>query len=407
MTGGLEKLNYNNYTYWSTCIESYLQGQDLWEVVGGCNTILPEPKIVTVDSDKESTVVENEAFRRWNIKADKAMYVLKTTIDKELVEYIRKAETPKVAWDTLATLFSKKNDARLQMLESELMTISQGDLTINQYFKKVKSLCSEIAELDPEEKISEQCIRRIIAHGLRHEFNGFMAAIRGWLTQPTLLELENMLANQEALTRQITGVSPRKEEEALFGGQKKDRHNNMSKPNVKGKPGQQWKPNQGRKASGGAQTQSQKMTIKKIVATTASQEQTTQESSDNEKTWDAEAAVAIASSQVEENEEVVLAVVPKEEKINYRSDWIIDSGCSNYMTRDVQKLEDLEKYKGNQVIATANNSKLPIRYVGKTKVIPGPNYTPVQLKDVFHVPGPNSGCYVLFGPQEVRVQERQ
>ena len=59
MTGGLEKLNYNNYTYWSTCIESYLQGQDLWEVVSGCNTIPPEPKIVTVDSDKKSTVVEN------------------------------------------------------------------------------------------------------------------------------------------------------------------------------------------------------------------------------------------------------------------------------------------------------------------------------------------------------------
>ena len=269
MTGGLEKLNYNNYTYWSTCIESYLQGQDLWEVVGGCNTIPPEPKIVIVDSDKKSTVVENEAFRRWNIKAGKAMYVLKTTIDKELVEYIRKAETPKVAWDTLAALFSKKNDARLQLLESELMTISQGDLTINQYFKKVKSLCSEIAELDPEEKISEQRMRRIIAHGLRPEFSRFMAAIRGWSTQPTLLELENMLANQEALTRQITGVSPRKEEEALFGGQKKGRHNNKSKPNVKGKPGQQWKPNQGRKASGGAQTQSQKMTIKKIVATTA------------------------------------------------------------------------------------------------------------------------------------------
>ena len=391
MTGGLEKLYYN--TYWSTCIESYLQGQDLWEVVGGCNTIPPEPKIVIVDSDKKSTVVENEAFRRWNIKAGKAMYVLKTTIDKELVEYIRKAETPKVAWDTLAALFSKKNDARLQLLESELMTISQGDLTINQYFKKVKSLCSEIAELDPEEKITEQRMRRIIAHGLRTEFSGFMAAIRGWSTQPTLLELENMLANQEALTRQITRVSPRKEEEALFGGQKKGRH--KSKPNVKGKPGQQWKPNLGRKASGGAQTQSQEDDDQKDrcyncgkkghyardcwykrkkghgnVATSKSQEQSAQESSGYEETWDAEAAVAIASSQVEENEEVALAVVPKEEKINYRSDWIIDSGCSNHMTGDVQKLEDLEKYKGNQVIVTANNSKLPIRYVGKTKVTP-------------------------------------
>ncbi|KAJ4791374.1 reverse transcriptase [Rhynchospora pubera] len=53
------------------------------------------------------------------------MYVLKTTIEEELLVYIRDAATPKVAYDTLATLFSKKNDARLQLLESELMTINQ------------------------------------------------------------------------------------------------------------------------------------------------------------------------------------------------------------------------------------------------------------------------------------------
>ena len=126
-------------------------------------------------------------------------------------------------------------------------------MTINQYFKKVKSLCSEIAELDPEEKISEQRIRRIITHGLRPEFRGFMAAVRGWSTQPTLLELENMLTDQEALTRQMSGVSLKKEEEALFGGHKKGR----SKPKFDRKPSQPRRPNQRSKASGGARNQSQ------------------------------------------------------------------------------------------------------------------------------------------------------
>ena len=241
-TSGFEKLNYNNYTYWSTCIESYLQGQDLWEVIGGSNTTPPEPKISKV-VDGKTTTVENEEFKKWSIKAGKAMYVLKTTIDKELVEYIRKAETPKAAWDTLAALFSKKNDARLQLLESELMTISQGDLTINQYFKKVKSLCNEIAELDPEERISEQRMRRIITHGLRPEYRGFMTAVRGWSTQPTLVELENMLADQEALTKQTAEDSPRNEGEALFGSQKKGRSNFRTKPKSEGRSSQPRRPN--------------------------------------------------------------------------------------------------------------------------------------------------------------------
>nr|CAD1829820.1 unnamed protein product [Ananas comosus var. bracteatus] len=139
-TSEIKKLNNHNYGYWQTCIESYLQGQDLWEVIGGAETT-PPPK-------------ENaEVFRKWRIKAGKAMFVLKTTIEEELLEHIKEADTPMAAWDTLASLFSKKNDARLKLLENELMTISQGSMTISQYFMKVKSLCREIFQLDPESKL--------------------------------------------------------------------------------------------------------------------------------------------------------------------------------------------------------------------------------------------------------------
>uniref|UniRef100_A0A6V7QWY1 non-specific serine/threonine protein kinase n=1 Tax=Ananas comosus var. bracteatus TaxID=296719 RepID=A0A6V7QWY1_ANACO len=117
-TSGIKKLNNHNYGYWQTCIESYLQGQDLWEVIGGAETT-PPPK-------------ENvEVFRKWRIKARKAMFVLKTTIEEELLEHIKEADTPKAAWDTLASLFSKKNDARLQLLENELVTIAQGNMMIS------------------------------------------------------------------------------------------------------------------------------------------------------------------------------------------------------------------------------------------------------------------------------------
>lgn len=33
--GGIEKLNETNYVYWKSCMESYLQGQDLLDVVNG------------------------------------------------------------------------------------------------------------------------------------------------------------------------------------------------------------------------------------------------------------------------------------------------------------------------------------------------------------------------------------
>jgi hypothetical protein len=59
------------------------------------------------------------------------------------------------------------------------MSVKQNDLIINQYLTKVKSICCEIFELDPQSKISEDRMRRIIIHGLRLEFCGFTTIIRG------------------------------------------------------------------------------------------------------------------------------------------------------------------------------------------------------------------------------------
>ena len=144
-SSGIKKLNSHNYGYWKTCMEFYLQGQDLWEVVTGTETV-PLPK---ESGDRSGKKDGAEALRKWRIKAGKAMFVLKTTIEEDLLEHIWDAETPKEAWETLEKLFSKKNEARLQLLE-ELSGISQDTLTIGQYFTKVKSICREISELAPD-----------------------------------------------------------------------------------------------------------------------------------------------------------------------------------------------------------------------------------------------------------------
>ncbi|KAE8688791.1 PLAC8 family protein [Hibiscus syriacus] len=116
VVGGIKKLNNKNYNTWVTCMESYLQGQDLWEVVGGGEVTQPAAEAA------------NGILRKWKIKACKAMFSLKTTIEEEILEHIRD----------------------------------------------------------------------------------------GWPTQPSLVEFENLLAGQEAMAKQMGGVSLKGEEEALY-----------------------------------------------------------------------------------------------------------------------------------------------------------------------------------------------
>ena len=84
------------------------------------------------------------------------------------------------------------------------------------------------------------------------------------------------------------------------------------------------------------------------------------------------------------------------------------------MIGDRQKLQNLSKYKGNHVVVTTDNSRLPITHIGKTIITPQYNLNQVPLQDVYHVPGMKKnllsvsqltslGHYVLFDPQDVKV----
>uniref|UniRef100_A0A2N9EWY2 Uncharacterized protein n=1 Tax=Fagus sylvatica TaxID=28930 RepID=A0A2N9EWY2_FAGSY len=326
---------------------------------------------------------------KWKIKAGKAMFALKTTIEEEMLEHIRDAKTPKEAWDTFATLFSKKNDTRLQLLENELLSMAQRDMTIAQYFHKVKAICREISQLDPTAPIGESRIKRIIIHGLRPEYRGFVTAIQGWPTQPSLVEFENLLADQEAMAKQMGGVSLKGEEEALYTSKTRGTFKRNTGGESK-KDGDKVKSHQGKGGShpGGV---SKNRVLRRI----------------GEDGWDAEALFAM------EEEELALTITTPEQ-IDYKNDWIVDSGCSNHMTGDKHKLQNLSEYKGGRVVVTADNSRLPIAHIGKTIVTPRYNSNQVPLQDVYHVPGMKknllsvaqltlSGHYVLFGPQDVKV----
>lgn len=131
------------------------------------------------------------------------MYALTVTTEDEFLQQIKNAKALQEDWETLTSIFTKKNDVRLQRLENELLSISQRNMTISQYFSKVKSLSDEISKLDSENAITETRMRIIIVHGPRQEYKGIITATWGWATEPTLSELENLLASEEDLEKPL------------------------------------------------------------------------------------------------------------------------------------------------------------------------------------------------------------
>ena len=109
----MEKLVGNNYSYWKLCMEAYLQGQDLWDLIEGDDTEIP------------ADTPQNAKLRQqWKIKCGKALFTLRTLISKEYIDNVRDLKSPKQVWETLQKLFTKKNTARLQFLENELAVVT-------------------------------------------------------------------------------------------------------------------------------------------------------------------------------------------------------------------------------------------------------------------------------------------
>jgi hypothetical protein len=58
-------------------------------------------------------------------------------------------------------------------------------------------------------------------------------------------------------------------------------------------------------------------------------------------------SIVESGSSSQEEIDACLASTSKKEKIDYNTDWIVDSGCSHHLTGDMSKFMKLQKYEGS------------------------------------------------------------
>ncbi|KAG8370120.1 hypothetical protein BUALT_Bualt14G0084400 [Buddleja alternifolia] len=378
---GVEKLEGTNYKYWRLCMEAYLQGQDLWDMTLGLD-------VIPVDTPENA-----EARRKWRIKCGKAMFALRTSISKEFIDHVREVDSPKEVWDTLEALFMKKNTSRLQFLENELDGLTQ-----------------------------EPRMRRYLIRGMRKEYIPFITSVQGWANQPSILELENLLTNQEALARQMAGVHiSGGSDDVLFSkGKRKSKTTSKGSSNIG--PQKKSNPNPDKTSYEekkcyrcGKPGHIKRFCRVKLEDGNLSTEKNGEQDQqiDWEKCFSNEVIDCHNHSQPSIQHGTNFHAVNT--SIDYKTNWIFDSGCTHHLTGDDSLISNAHNHVGNRVIVTADNSIHPIEKEGSANVkVTDSENDNVVLKSVYLVPGvrknlvsvsqiTDSGKYVLFGPNDVKV----
>ncbi|KAK4381915.1 Retrovirus-related Pol polyprotein from transposon TNT 1-94 [Sesamum angolense] len=221
---------------------------------------------------------------------------------------------------------------------------------------RLQFLENELTMIKQEaEKISEARLRRFLIRGLQKEYNPYVTSVQGWEKQPSVEELESLLSNQEALAKQMAKNFNFEQDVVLFSrGKMNDSERDANE---------------------------KKRSRTKLSRANVACEDNDGNNESDQLNWEQ----CFTTEVVEESDSANIGSTSNQAQINYanyKDEWIIDSGCSHHVTEGAVKIDADE--------------------------------TSVKLDDVYHVPGlkknlisvsqiTNSGKYVLFGPNDVKV----
>ncbi|KAJ9542062.1 hypothetical protein OSB04_028568 [Centaurea solstitialis] len=163
LTLDFDKLNYDA---WSELFTTHCNAFD---VIDHIDTTTPKP------TDDEWKKVDS-VVKLW----------IYGTISQALLQTVLKKDaTALQVWTTLENLFRENKDARCMQLDTELRNIVMGDLSVNAYCTKVKSLADLVANLDPASAIPDKHLVMYTVNGLSPKYESVANIIRYRSPLPT------------------------------------------------------------------------------------------------------------------------------------------------------------------------------------------------------------------------------
>ncbi|WVZ62530.1 hypothetical protein U9M48_012269 [Paspalum notatum var. saurae] len=354
------KLTGENFLLWTMQLFPYLRSQKLMGYIDGTRE-RPSPTITEGEGD-DARSVANLVFEQWYQQDQLVMSAMLSSLGDTVLAQVVGCTSAREVWRVIEQTFATASRAQIMQIRMQLATIQKKDLTITEYFLKVKNLADTLAVIGKPLENDE--VIAYILQGLPAEYDPIVTSIttRTDINTPSDA-LAHLLSYELRVEHNNGGGSQANQVNRTNSGNTGGRGNGGGRGRGRGNGSGRGN---GRRDNGGRSN--------------------------------------YGSSATSNNS---YAVDPN---------WYVDTGATDHITHDLERLSTKERYIGNDRVQVANGAGLNIAHTGNSFISTA--HHQLQLKQILHVPKINrhlisvhklvsdNNAYAEFHPHCFLVKDR-
>ncbi|KAK1662963.1 hypothetical protein QYE76_051122 [Lolium multiflorum] len=168
-----EKLTRSNYLLWQSQVLPPIRGARLTSFLD-TKTDAP-PETITVEKDGKPSQEANPAYDAWVATDQQVLSFLLNTLSPDILISVIGMETAADVWSAIKSMFASQSRTRISNLRVALAKTKKENMTTAQFFTKMKGFADELAAAG--RPIDEKELVEYLLAGLDESYNPLFAAI--------------------------------------------------------------------------------------------------------------------------------------------------------------------------------------------------------------------------------------
>lgn len=343
-----KKLTKGNFLLWKAQVMPALRGAQVTGLLDGTDAAPPKTE-EQQQSDKTTVTVPNPLYAPWLSKDQQVLSYLLNSLSKEILAQVVSKENTFDLWTAIITMFASQSQSRITNLRIAITTTKKGSMSSSSYIARMKNLGDELAAAG--RPVSDPKMVDYVLAGLDRDYDPVVAAIGAVKTSITIDELFAQIAAFDQRVEML-GDDP----EAGFNTSANLVYRGRGQPRGRGRR----RGNRGRGRGRRSPSSSSSSGGNKRGGRPQQQQQQRPQHRDYpecqiclkhhrggaRECWD-----RYEDDEYEEKEANVVT-----DSYGVDTNWYADSGATNHITGELDKLTVRDKYRGHDQVHTASGS---------------------------------------------------